>query len=87
VMRMKAATFLEWLYGYPSGAEQVGVRPHRSFSFGGHLLCRSIVAPGGEFPCPLWYSQFIGGYLCAMALPGDFKTVTRSCRASPHGLL
>jgi hypothetical protein len=60
----------------------VGARANRSFSVGGHLLCRGIVAPGGEFPCPLCYTQFVGRYNRAMALPDDFKIAT--CFLMPH---
>jgi hypothetical protein len=60
----------------------VGPRANRSFSVGGHLLCRGIVAPGGEFPCPFCYTQFVGRYNRAMALPDDFKIAT--CFLMPH---
>ena len=62
----------------------VGARANRSFSVGGHLLCRGILAPGGEFPCRLCYTQFIDGYNRSMALPDDVERATVIAYAACH---
>ena len=62
----------------------VGARANRSFSVGGHLLCRGNLAPAGEFPCRLCYTQLIDGYNRSIALPDDVKIATVLAYAACH---